>query len=237
MEFHNFVNKQGLVDDVLFLCQTTTAAYPVTHITRNINQAYHDVTRLIWESSDTWQYDDTNKGDIPKILTTLTSGTSFYAIPTTAQKIQRVEIKDSVGNWVKLKQVDYSDIGIAMPEYYENSGLPVVYDLVGNYINLYPPPGTNEVTLTSGMATYVDRDVTEFTTASTTTVPGFAPQFHRLLSLQAALDFIQDPSQRSLFLGEKQQLSEGLKRFYNSRSVEGRTEIKPAGKRHKRQYE
>lgn len=37
--------------------------------------------------------------------------------------------------------------------------------------------------------------------------------------------------------GEKGQLTDGLKRFYSTRSVESRTEISPAHKRHRRQYE
>jgi hypothetical protein len=115
--------------------------------------------------------------------------------------------------------------------------MPIYYDLIGNYINLYPTPATTYVTESSGMAVYVDRDVTLFTSASTTACPGFASQFHRILSLGAALDFEQDVNKRNLFIAEKQQLSEGLKRFYSTRSIEGRTEIKPSGKKYKRQYE
>ncbi len=239
MNFSNTATSQGICEDVDFLCGTTNTSYPLVDKVRNINQAYHDVTRLIWECSDTWQYDDINKGDIPKVLTTLTGGTKQYAIPSTAQKIQRVEIKDQNGNWVKLSQIDYKDIGIALPEYMETDGLPSSYDLIGNYINLYPTPAATSVTEASGMAVYVDRDVTLFTTASVTAgvSPGFAPQFHRILSLQAALDFEKDPGQKNLFLTEKQNLIEGLKRFYSTRSIEARTEIMPSGKRRRHQYE
>ena len=237
MEFYNSVNKLGIVDDVLFLCNTTTGSYALPDIVRNVNQAYNDVTRLIWECSDDWQYDDSNRTDLPKILTTLTHGTSQYAIPSTAQKIERVEVKDINGNWVKLEQIDYKDIGVALPEYMETAGLPIHYDLIGNYINLYPTPSSAYCTTASGMAVYVDRDVTLFTSASTTACPGFAPQFHRILSLQVALDFEQDSQKRNLFLVEKNQLVEGLKRFYNSRSIERRSEIRPANKKNHRQYE
>jgi len=237
MEFCNPVNGQGLVEDTLFLCGTTTASYPLTDITRNINQAYHNVTREIWDCSDTWQYDDSNNTDIPKVLTTLTGGTHQYAVPTTAQKIERIEIKDINGNWTKLEQINYNDIGVAIPEYFETDGLPVYYDLIGNYINLYPGPAAAYVTTASGMAVYVDRNVTLFTTASTTAVPGFSPQFHRLLSLGAALDFEKDTNHRNLLLMEKTQLTKGLENFYSSRSVEGRTEISPSNKKYHRQYE
>ena len=237
MEFSNSVNKQGLVDDVNFLCGTNTTTYPLADMVRNVNQHYHDVTRLIWESSDSWQYDDSNKTDLPRILTTLVNGQQDYSVPSTAQRIHRIEVKDAAGNWVRLTQLDYKDVGVALPEYMETNGLPVQYDLNGNSIYLYPSPATSYVTMASGMAVYVDRDVTLFTTASTTATPGFASQFHRILSLGAALDFEKDPGQRNLFLAEKQNLTDGLKKFYGSRSVERRSEIRPAGKKHQKQYE
>jgi len=237
MEFSNTANSQGIIQDVDFLCGTNSTSYPTNDKVRNINQAYHDVTRLIWESSDTWQYDDSNATDLPVVLTTMTSGTSQYAIPSTAQKIERVEIKDVNSNLVKLQPIDYKDIAIAESEFYKNSGLPVYYDLIGNFINLYPAPSTTYVTTSSGMAVYVDRNVTLFTSASTTACPGFAPQFHRILSLQASLDFEQDVNKRNLFIAEKTNLVDGLKKFYSTRSVEGRTEIVPANKRRRHQYE
>jgi len=237
MEFSNTANSQGLCEDVDFLCGTTTASYPLVAKVRNINQAYYDVNRLIWDSCDTWQYDDSNNTDIPKVLTTLTGGTHQYAVPSTAQKIRRIEIKDINGLTTKLRPIDYKDIGISLPEYMSADGLPIYYDLIGNYINLYPGPAATHVTTSSGMAVYVDRNVTLFTSGSTTAAPGFAPQFHRLLSLQAALDFEKDPQQRQLFLAEKGQLTEGLKRFYSSRSVETRTSIRPSNKRQHRTYE
>lgn len=237
MEFNATASSQGICQDIDFLCGTTTASYPLVDKVRNINQAYHDVTRLIWDSCDKWQYDDSNNADIPKVLTTLTGGTHQYAIPSTAQKIRRIEIKDINGLWTKLQPIDYADINIAIPEYLSADGLPIYYDLIGNYINLYPGPASTHVTTSSGMAVYIDRDVTLFTTASTTSVPGFAPQFHRILSLQASLDFEKDNIQRQLFMGEKNQLENGLKKFYGNRAIETRVGIKPANKRAHRAYE
>ena len=237
MEFSNSVNKQGLVEDIDFLCGTNSSSYPLNDKVRNINQAYQDVVRLIWECCDTWQYDDSNATDIPKVLTTLASGTQEYAVPSTAQKIRRIEVKDVNGNWIKLQPIDYKELGVALPEFLKTDGLPIYYDLVGNYINLYPTPSSTYITEASGMAVYIDRNVSLFTSASTTGVPGFTPQFHRLISLQVALDFEKDPGQRNLFLVEKNQLTEGLKRFYNSREVETRTGIRPSNKRNRRTYE
>src|SRR3990167_7317895 len=112
MEFSNAASKQGILQDIDFLCGTTSASYPVEDKVRNVNVSYGNITRLIWECADDWQYDDSNKTDIPKVLTTLTAGTSQYSIPSTAQKIRRIEIKDAQSNWVKLTPIDYRDIGV-----------------------------------------------------------------------------------------------------------------------------
>ena len=237
MEFSNTASCQGIVQDIDFLCGTNTTTYPLVDKVRNINQAYRDVNRLIWDVCDQWQYDDANNTDTPKALTTLTGGTKTYAIPTTSQKIRRIEVKNANGDWVKLEPIDYKDINEALPEFLETAGLPIYYDLVGQFISLYPTPAADKVTTSSGMAVYMDRDVVSFTTASTTLEPGFAPSFHRILSLQAALDLEQDANKRNLFVAEKTQLTEGLKRFYGSRMVEDKVEIMPRNKKYYHQYE
>jgi len=236
MEFSNSSNKLGLVEDIDFLCRTTSASYPLNDKVRNINQAYHDVTRLIWAAADDWQYDDSNATDLPKVLRTMGHASASYQIPTTAQEIQRVEVKDSSSDWRKLRPIDYRDINISLDEYLSTADMPIYYDLVGNYVTLYPPPSSAYTTLTSGLALRVGRDVTEFTSASTTTKPGFATQFHRILSLAAAIDFEKDPGQLRLFNQMKDRLEKGLQAFYSTRETERRSQLRPKGKRRWRQY-
>ena len=237
MQFSNSGTKQGLIEDIDFLCGSNSSSYALADKTRNLNQAYQDVTRLIWEVEDDWQYDDSNATDIPVAYGTLVHSQQNYEFPTDAQRVRRIEIKDSNSNWVKLVNKDYRDVDIALPEFQSDAGLPMFYDMIGRSIFLYPTPSSAYCTLASGMAVYVDRDVTLFTTASTTASPGFAPQFHRILSLQASLDFEKDVNQRQLWLVEKSNLVEGLRRFYGSRETERRSEIRPANKKHFRQYE
>lgn len=236
MQFSSLVNKQALVQDALFLCQTTTAAYPLEDITRNINQHYHDVNRIIWEVADGWHYDDSNNTDMPTAYVSLVDDQQRYTIPSTAQRIRRVEVKDSNSNWSKLEPLPEREITMSLREFLETPGMPHYYHLVGNLIEFYPPPDTSYVTLASGAAVFLDRDITEFTTASTTATPGFATPFHRILSLGAALDFEKDPQQIRKMMTEKVDLLEGLKRFYGNRAVEMRHSIVPDNRRRWRQY-
>lgn len=223
--------------DVDFLCGSSSATYSATDKTRNINIAYQDVARVIWESAGGWQYDDSNATTLPVAMTSLMHTQQDYELPSTAQRVHRVEIMDSAGNWVKLSPLDQSDVSIAMPEFLGGSaGMPIYYDLVGRSILLYPAPSSGYATLASGMAVYVDRDVTPFTTSATTTLPGFATAFHRLLSYAAAIDFDQNSEHRNFLVKQRDRMEKGLTRFYAKRGEELKTTIKPAGKKRWRQY-
>jgi len=237
MQFNSVTNSQGLVSDVLFMTRTTTASYALVDITRNINSEYHNVNRLIWENADDWHYDDSNASDYPNAYVTLTHTTQQYSIPSTAQRIRRVEVEDINGNWVKLEPFIEEDLDTAKREFLNTPGVPQYYDLVGNYIEFYPAPSSAYCTLSSGCAVSLDRDIVEFTTASTTASPGFATPFHRILSLQAAIDFTEDNNKTQLWMAEKSNLIEGLKKFYGNRTLEETAQIRPAGRKYFRQYE
>lgn len=236
MQFSDTTKNQGLIEDVDFLARSTSASYPVNDKTRNINQAYHDVTRLIWESADDWEYDDSNATDLPKVLRTMGHASASYQIPTTAQRIERVEIQDDDNDWVKLKPLDHRDITVALDEYLDDPHRPIYYDLEGNYLTLYPAPHSAYTTLSSGLALRVARDVTEFPTTATTTKPGFATQFHRYLSVSAALDFTEDAGRRNFLLEMKERMRKGIQNFYSSRMIEKKPQMRPYGKRRWRQY-
>ena len=237
MEFSNSVNGNGLVQDIDFLSQTNNDTYPLLDKVRNINNAYYNVNRLIWEVADGWQYDDTNKTDLPIATTTLTHNQKNYTIPSTAQRIQRIEVKDQHGDWSLLSQIDIHDLDSSINEYLETAGLPQHYDIIGDSVFLYPSPSSAYVAGADDMQIYFDRCITEFTTASTTSSPGFAAPFHRILSLSAAIDNEKDSQKLQRMVSEKSDLVAGLKRFYSNRNVERRPSIRPVARKYWRQYE
>ncbi len=125
---------------------------------------------------------------------------------------------------------------LATQEEQKTPGLPIYYDIIGRSIMLYPKPVSTAVTLVSGLQVFVDRDVTPLSVTATTVYPGFATSFHRILSLAASIDFIQDQNQRNFLATQKARLETGLVRFYSKRNVERRNAILPAGKKRWRQY-
>lgn len=222
------MNVTNLKADINFLCGSTSATYLDADKMRNVNIAYDNVARIIWESDGTWNFDDGNNTDSPIAYRTVSNASASYLIPTTALRVEQVEIKDGNSNWQKLKPINYHDLTTSPEEFLTGPGTPIYYMLEGTQITLFPAPGTGSVTMSSGMAIRLSRNVTELAVTATTSEPGFAKPFHRVLAYAAAIDFEQDSTQRQWFAVQKAQLEDGMKRFYSKRGAELKTTIKPA---------
>jgi len=157
--------------------------------TRLINARYRQAVAWVWKNTGDWQFDDSNFTTLPIATADLVAGQQDYELPSTAQKIARVEVKDNDGDWIRLDPIDWDQIDDALPEYLETDDLPIYYDLVGRSIFLYPAPSSSAVTTSNGLKVYVARDVDSFTYNDTTQEPGIPINFHRLLSLGASLDY------------------------------------------------
>lgn len=226
-----------LDSDIDFLCGSTSATYSPTNKRRNMNIAYRDVARIIWESDGGWNYDDSNATTLPKAYTTLVHNQQDYTIPTTAMNVKRVEIKDVNGNWLKLQPLDPNEVFTGLPEVLGGSGgTPVYYQLQGRSLLLYPTPLSASVTTTDGLMLFVDRDVTSLAVSATTAEPGFAAPFHRILSYAASIDFTQDPNQRQFLALQKERMEQGMIRFYSKRAPEVKSVLKPGARRAWRKY-
>ena len=230
------MNLSTLKSDINFLCGSTSATYQDVDKVRNMNVAYHDVARTIWESDGDWRFDDSNNTDAPLAYKTLGHASASYVIPTTAMRIEGVEVKDNNGDWTKLSPLSYHEMAVSPEEIYSTPGLPMYYQLEGNEVRLFPSPSSAYATLSSGMLVRLNRNVTEFAATASTPTPGFATPFHRILSLAASIDFTQDEQQRNFLIAQKSRLEKGLVRFYSKRATEFKTQIKPAGKKRWRQY-
>jgi hypothetical protein len=231
------MNVSALDVDIDFLCGSTSATYSPTNKRRNMNIAYHDVARVIWESDGGWNYDDTNASNLPHAYTTLIHNQQDYSLPSTTPRIERIEVLDSSGNYIKLNPLDKQEVTTGLPEFLGgNAGLPLYYEMVGRSILLYPTPHSAHVTETAGLNIYVQREVTDLAVTATSTEPGFPEPFHRILSYAAAIDFTQDKDQRNFLVRQKEQLTQAMIRFYSKRGAEIKTKIKPGGRKKWRNY-
>jgi hypothetical protein len=233
MQINNSSSKStSLYHDSLFhlgINRSDTTQYPVEDFIRNANGWYEEINAWIWEATGDWEYDDSNYTTLPIATGNLVDAQADYELPSTAQKIDRVEVKDNSGNWSRLNPIDKSQVGSAMDEFLETNGLPVYYDLVGDSMILYPTPATANITATSGLKVYFSRDVQAFNATSTTTVPSFNKNFHRLISYGAALDFasVVGSDKVTYLTNQIARMKEELQSFYGSRHRDFKTKIMP----------
>jgi len=236
MKYNSTSTLDGLIQDCETLLAMSDAgisgdATLLKVFTRLINVWYRRVNSAIWDVCGTWEYDDSNYTDLPVATTTLVDSQQDYEIPSTAQKISKVEVLDSSGNYQLLTPFDESMVkDRAMSEFYETAGLPIYYDLKGRSILLYPKPSSSKVTLAAGLKIYFTRDIYEFVSTDTTKEPGFINSFHRLLSLGASYDYAMsyEMLEKANFLkGQINEMISELKRFYGAQHRDMRTRIRP----------
>ena len=191
--------KNGLIQRATFLAFGTstdhTSDWPLADVVVSLNRWYHRAATWLWQSSGTWEFDDSNQTTANFATATLVGGQQDYALPTTAFAITRVEVLDASGNYQQLRQIDQTEVrGVALSEYYETDGLPIYYDVSGASLHLYPAPAAADVTTALGLKIYVAREISEFSTPASyttadTTQPGFEELFHEILCFGAAYDW------------------------------------------------
>lgn len=233
MQFYNDTSKQlSLYHDtlgILGIHQEDTTSYPISDFTRNANEAYKDTNQKIWRASGAWSFDDSNYTDLPSATTALVESQKDYQIPSYAQKIDRLEVLDSSGGAHKVIPIDKSEVSTSLSGLFTSTGLPTYYDIEGSQIMLYPSPDATSCTLTAGLRLFFTRDIDEFLITDTTKQPGFVEDFHRSISLGAAL-YWAIPRQLPCINDIKAQINamdDKIMSFYGSRDRDLKTTIRP----------
>lgn len=211
------------------LVDADTTSYPAALMLIRNNTSMEDIAADILDADGRWQWDDTNRTDLPIGTTTLVNGQSDYAFDTTHLKILGVSVKDKDGTFIKLEPIDTDDMGdIDRSQFYPTSGLPGYYDKIGNSVFLYPAPDNGvSVTLSAGLKVYFQRTADLFTSAQVTTgtkVPGFASPFHILVAYMSALPYAQSykKDRVPMIMEYIRNKREELKKFYSKRDKEER---------------
>lgn len=184
-----------------------------------------------WKDKN-FQLDDTNHTKLPIGTTNLVAAQSDYSFLTDEQgnritNITRIDIKDSAGNWTKLKKIDHSEIGQALDAYESTDGQPKEYDLIAdNIIRLYPTPATS---VTAGIKFYFQRTPSYFVATDTTKEPGVSNDLHRGFVIASAYD-------AALTLGlanlqalsvELQKEEQKLEDYFSSRNTDTKGRLTP----------
>lgn len=187
---------------------------------------------MIFESMDGWNFDDPNHGDTGFIKTyNLTANTQQVTLPVSDKilKVRRVEVTYDGSVWNRAFPMDVNEYSDNTTQVTINQNFITsepYYDLVGNYIYMYPVPTAN---VTGGLKIWIDREIDEFTIADTTQEPGIAEPFHEMLAVGASLDYaIQEGLTNQQGLAAKfAEFEQRLRRFYGTREDDQSFVMKP----------
>lgn len=218
--------KPSIFEEVDFLCKSDSNSFPTADKLREANSALGQIGIWIWQATGSWNFDDSNKTTLPIATADLIDGQKDYELPTDILAIRRVEIKNSSGDWIKLRLFDEAQHYDGLDN--EDSGLPARYRLSGESLLLYPKPDASQVTTDDGLRIHLDRTFTGFDTSDADTTPGFAEPFHDLLSFMIAKKYFiaNVPNQKGIYDQEIAQMKFDMQDYYAGRAKEEKPTIK-----------
>jgi hypothetical protein len=216
MQFNGDVNGQDIVTQTRWYCDADANAFSVNDITRNANIAYHMAIVAIQKADGTWQYDDSTNTTLPIATTDLVINQKTYTLADTHLEIERVDMKDPNGNWVKLMPYDQSQIDQSIDWINSVSAIPRMYDKSGSVLALTPPSSYNS---TAGLKVYFKRHANIFVVGDTTKKPGFAEAFHNYIPLYTAITYcnVFKPTRVAALQADLDKLEKKMVRFYARR--------------------
>ena len=211
MQWSDPTNHQGVIQRTTFFVfgdsLDHTADWSLADMTASGNMALAIVAKALWKASDIWAWDDSNQNTLPVATTNLVNAQTDYALATNILQVKGASVLDVNGNWEPLNQIDPFEIeretGMDFDYYNNIPGLPGEYAIIGNSIWLKPAPDNGvSVTLTAGLKLWIERSTTIFAVPATyatadTTIPGFDSDFHDILCLLMANDYLSANGQES----------------------------------------
>lgn len=227
MQFNPTDKSNSLIADIDFFLfgdsSTLNTEYSITDRTRNINNAWDEAITELYKADPNYQWDDTSNSDFPIATNTLTSGLDHYDLLDSALVIWRVRVKDQNGKYKTLTprlRSEFDDDELI------STGVPGEYYKLGGSIFPVPIPNYGAA---SGIEIQFQRGGNHFEITDTTETPGFNPQFHRFLSVSAALDYAMAngmAEKTNMLTGLKEKIRKSMVEHYQTRSPDERPQLR-----------
>jgi len=223
MLYNDTTSFKGIIQDIekktdLGLGYISGNSNLLASFTVDVNNAQHEVQHLIHLASRSWKYDDGNYTNLPSSRTDLVDGLANYALPTEALTVQRIEIKDTNGNWYKLKPIVLENLTGAVDEFQDVDGTPVYYKLLNGTLELFPAPNYSQ---DDSIRIFYDRTSVDFLTTDTTRTPGFPSPYHEILPTKVAIKWLEIKQPQSptlpLLYNREAKLEKALKEHFSLR--------------------
>lgn len=218
--------KPSIFEDVDFNLGTDSTSFPLADKLRIANISIGQIGTWIWQSTGTWNFDDSNSTDLPIANTDLVDDQDNYTLPTDLLAVRRVEVKNTAGDYVKLELFDENQVYDGLDN--DTKGFPTHYRLVGRSIILVVRPDATLVTATDGLRVYLDRTMTLLTNADAGETPGFVEPFHDLVTLMICSRWCLGklPEKKGFYDQEIAIKKEELRDLYSKGAKEERPKLK-----------
>ena len=203
----------------------------LAQFTGMVNLILDKVFHIIFKADGRWQFDDSGHTTYPILTGDLVDGQRDYSFIQDSDgnlilDIQRVFVRNSTTSpYYEVFPVDSSSDEESkisnLVDGLNVEGQPYQYDKTATGIFLDPIPSAN---VTAGLKIYVSREGSYFTTASTTTKPGFAGLYHDYLVLGACYDYALANSlpNRDVFKRDMLEMEKAITEFYAKRDFHDR---------------
>lgn len=210
----------SIIEDIDFECESDSTSFPLADKLRLINKWMLRIGLWIWRSQGDWKFDDLNATTLPRATQSLVADQRDYSMPTGILSIEKVQVKNSSGDWINLEHKDLSEYIYEDPDN-GPSGTPQFYDLEGYSIILDPAPATGSVTLTAGLRVFLSRQITKFDNTDAASSPGFEEQFHDMIVKGVSYDYCRAHSISDKLVPLRTDIAElkqELNEFYGTRN-------------------
>lgn len=188
MQFNSEANNQDLCTLADRLVKTSVSSFPLVDKVLYANQGSRQILSWIFSAYGGWIYDDGNYTDFPEALTNIVSNQSDYTLPTGAEYVRSVSVKDEAGNWDQLTPITLEQIKQQEDEaeFEETDGPPQYYRIIGQSIKIYPASNYSQ---DESLSVHFSRDISSFSVDATTKTPGFDFRFHEAVAVFMALQY------------------------------------------------
>jgi hypothetical protein len=208
MVYNSHATNLDCVSEILRICGTTVAGYPLNDITRRFNSSLDEYFSLAFQSDGRWSFDDINETSPPIDTQDIVNGTNRYKFGTfteTVINLIKLEILDGDGNGHSLIKEDWENLGQTregnesgvitgvnqdtFQELYLDpaSGRPTHYIKYGDFVYLRPSPNYSE---TAGLKAFFNRPASYMAATDTTKIPGVPVLHHTALCRMTALPYL-----------------------------------------------
>lgn len=215
----------GVCDEINDICNTDNNSFPLTSKARRVNLALDRFFTLAFQADGRWTFDDVTRSNVPIESIDIVANQQSYNLNGFTSEIinvVRFESVDSNGNKVLLRRLKREDVEGALTAHQTPTATqptpsnPMEYDLIGNFIYLYPKPNFSA---TNGLTVYMERNKLEMVSTYTTTPLGVPSIFNEYICRYASLPHLietQRPSKNDI-AGQIQQDEAAILNYFANR--------------------